>query len=108
MTHVVRLRGRHYATGELVDVVCENGGITSVGPPSLDDCRFPICDLESSLAPGLFDLQINGFGLNTTDGFLYGIHEASNVANPFLTRVDKNGSFENLGTLLGPAAPGSG
>ena len=24
MTHVVRLRGRHYATGELVDVVCEN------------------------------------------------------------------------------------
>lgn len=48
------------------------------------------------------DLQINGFGLNTTDGFLYGIHESANVANPFLTRVDRNGSFENLGTLLGP------
>jgi hypothetical protein len=51
------------------------------------------------------DLQINGFGLNTADGFLYGIHESSNVANPFLTRVDRNGIFENLGTLLGPAAP---
>lgn len=53
------------------------------------------------------DLQINGFGLNGTDGFLYGMHEASNVNNPFLTRVDKNGNFENLGTLLAPpsAAP---
>ncbi|HXB05657.1 MAG TPA: hypothetical protein VNW04_01040, partial [Puia sp.] len=48
------------------------------------------------------NLQINGFGLNTADGFLYGLHEASNVANPFLTRVDKNGNFENLGTLLAP------
>jgi len=49
------------------------------------------------------DLQINGLGLNTTDGFLYGMHESSNVANPFLTRMDKNGNFENLGTLLAPA-----
>ena len=48
------------------------------------------------------DLQINGFGLNSIDGFLYGMHEASNAGNPFLTRVDKNGSFENLGTLLAP------
>jgi len=48
------------------------------------------------------NLQINGFGLNTTDGFLYGIHESSNVATPFLTRVDKNGNFENVGELLAP------
>ncbi|HLZ89699.1 MAG TPA: hypothetical protein VKQ52_20740, partial [Puia sp.] len=50
------------------------------------------------------DLQINGFGLDNTDGFLYGIHESSNVANPFLARVDKNGNFQNVGTLLPPAA----
>lgn len=48
------------------------------------------------------DLQINGFGLDNTDGFLYGMHETFNVANPFLARVDKNGNFQNLGTLTGP------
>lgn len=48
------------------------------------------------------NLQINGFGLNIADGFLYGIHESSNVANPFLARVDKNGNFENVGTITGP------
>lgn len=49
------------------------------------------------------NLQINGFGLNSADGFLYGIHESSNVADPFLTRVDKNGNFENVGRLSAPA-----
>jgi hypothetical protein len=48
------------------------------------------------------NLQINGFGLNSADGFLYGIHESSNVADPFLTRVDKNGNFENVGRLSAP------
>jgi len=48
------------------------------------------------------NLQINGFGLNSADGFLYGMHESSNVADPFLTRVDKNGNFENVGRLLAP------
>ena len=51
------------------------------------------------------DLQINGFGLNTTDGFLYGTHESSNVANPFLARLDKNGTVENVGNLLPPPTP---
>lgn len=50
-------------------------------------------------------LQINGFGLNTVDGFLYGMHESANAANPFLTRVDKNGAFVNLGLLVAPQAP---
>lgn len=48
------------------------------------------------------DLQINGFGLNNADGFLYGIHESFNVADPFLTRVDKNGNFENVGRIVVP------
>src|SRR5262245_42914736 len=55
---------------------------------------------------GPIDLQINGFGLNTKDGFLYGIHESPNVINPFLTRVDKNGSFENVGILTPPTTTG--
>ena len=48
------------------------------------------------------NLQINGFGLNGQDGFLYGMHESSNVANPSLARVDKTGAFEDLGTLVAP------
>lgn len=48
------------------------------------------------------DHQINGFGLNNTDGFLYAMHETFNVANPFFTRVDKNGNFEIVGTILAP------
>jgi hypothetical protein len=48
------------------------------------------------------NLQINGFGLNNADGFLYAMHESSNTTNPFFTRVDRNGAFEDLGTLLPP------
>jgi N-acetylglucosamine-6-phosphate deacetylase len=52
----MRIRARHYATRDLVDVSCEGGSIHSVGPPS---ARRP--DLEAGwIAPSLFDLQING------------------------------------------------
>ena len=64
----------------LVDV--ETGGMTASGNP--------------------VNLQINGFGLNGQDGFLYGMHESSNVANPSLARVDKTGAFEDLGELVAP------
>lgn len=57
--------------------------------------------VQSSGSP--VNLQINGFGLNGLDGFLYGMHESSNLADPFLARLDKNGNFENLGTLSVPA-----
>ena len=49
------------------------------------------------------DLQINAFGLNGEDGFLYGMYQTFNVANPFLARVGKNGKYENVGTILGPS-----
>jgi N-acetylglucosamine-6-phosphate deacetylase len=56
----MRIRARHYATGDRVDVVCTNGVIASIGPPSED-----IPDREAGwVAPALFDLQING-----CDGF---------------------------------------
>lgn len=48
------------------------------------------------------DLQINGFGLNNTDGFLYGMHQVFNLANPYLTRVDKNGDYITVGTIPAP------
>ncbi|HVY73394.1 MAG TPA: T9SS type A sorting domain-containing protein [Puia sp.] len=48
------------------------------------------------------NLQINGLGLNGADGFLYGIHETSNLANPFLARADRNGNYEDVGTLPAP------
>jgi N-acetylglucosamine-6-phosphate deacetylase len=52
----MRLRARHYATGQLVDVVCAGGLIKSVGAP---EPARP--DREAGwIAPALFDLQING------------------------------------------------
>src|SRR4051812_17591158 len=52
----MRLRARHYATGQPVEVVADGGRITSVGPPS--DGRI---DLSADwVAPSFFDLQVNG------------------------------------------------
>jgi N-acetylglucosamine-6-phosphate deacetylase len=54
----MRLRARHYRTGELVDVVCAGQRIVSVGPPGPQPP-----DLTTGyVAPALFDLQINGCG----------------------------------------------
>jgi N-acetylglucosamine-6-phosphate deacetylase len=51
----MRIRARHYATGQRVDVTC-NGTITSIEPAG----TAPV-DRESGwIAPALFDLQING------------------------------------------------
>jgi N-acetylglucosamine-6-phosphate deacetylase len=54
----LRLRARHYATAEPVEVTCADGRITSVEAPSGQPA-----DLEGGwVAPALFDLQINGCG----------------------------------------------
>ncbi len=48
-------RGRHYATGQVVDVTCADGRIVSVATSSgRSDDGLPW------IAPSLFDLQING------------------------------------------------
>jgi N-acetylglucosamine-6-phosphate deacetylase len=53
----MRLRARHYATSEQIDVVCDGGRITAVGPPD----SAAVADVEAGwIAPALFDLQING------------------------------------------------
>jgi N-acetylglucosamine-6-phosphate deacetylase len=50
------LRARHYATGETIDVFCDDGVIREVRSPS---ARLP--DVTAGwVAPALFDLQING------------------------------------------------
>jgi N-acetylglucosamine-6-phosphate deacetylase len=52
----MRVRARHYATGQIVDVDCAGGVIHSVSSPT---AARP--DLEAGwVAPALFDLQING------------------------------------------------
>ena len=52
----MRIRARHYATGERVDIVCEHGRIAAIGPPATAPA-----DVEAGwVAPTLFDLQING------------------------------------------------
>jgi N-acetylglucosamine-6-phosphate deacetylase len=50
----MQLRARHYATGRLVDVVCDAGRIATVADTAEDDAASPW------VAPALFDLQING------------------------------------------------
>ncbi len=52
----MRLRGRHYATGDLIDVVCTADVIEDVTPPTLTRADFE----AGWIAPALFDLQING------------------------------------------------
>ncbi len=50
------IRGRHYVTGELVDVICERGTIQAIRPAS----EMPADGEAGWIAPALFDLQING------------------------------------------------
>jgi N-acetylglucosamine-6-phosphate deacetylase len=53
---LMRIRARHYATADAIEVVCDRGVIQCVSAPS----RTP-ADIEASwVAPALFDLQING------------------------------------------------
>jgi N-acetylglucosamine-6-phosphate deacetylase len=55
-TNLLRLRARHYATGQRVDLVCEQGRIVR-----LDSAGESSVDIEAGwVAPALFDLQING------------------------------------------------
>jgi N-acetylglucosamine-6-phosphate deacetylase len=55
-TNSLRLRARHYASGERLDIVCEGGRIAAMGAAG----DGPV-DLEAGwVAPALFDLQING------------------------------------------------
>ena len=53
------------------------------------------------------NLQINAFGLNTKDGFLYGMHEVSEIFGPRLARVDSNGNYVDIDTIPPPAANGT-
>jgi N-acetylglucosamine-6-phosphate deacetylase len=52
----MRIRARHYATGELVDVLCERGLLVAFESPS--EQRADV--VADWVAPALFDLQING------------------------------------------------
>jgi N-acetylglucosamine-6-phosphate deacetylase len=54
----LRLRARHYRTGERIDVLCRDGVVSSVAPAGAGPA-----DLEGDwVAPALFDLQVNGGG----------------------------------------------
>jgi N-acetylglucosamine-6-phosphate deacetylase len=52
----MRIRAHHYATGELIDLACDDGRITAIGPPS----AAPPDRAAGWVAPALFDLQVNG------------------------------------------------
>src|SRR5579884_1149191 len=55
-TKSLRIHARHYATGQRVDLVCEQGRIADLCPAGENRV-----DVEAGwIAPALFDLQING------------------------------------------------
>lgn len=54
----MRLRGRRYDTGQLVEVTCDSGSVIAVGIPT----NQPVDHEAEWIAPGFFDLQVNGAG----------------------------------------------
>jgi N-acetylglucosamine-6-phosphate deacetylase len=66
----MRVRARHYATGELVDIISEKGRIVSIGVPT----AAPPDREAGWVAPALFDLQING-----CDGFSFSSERLTGV-----------------------------
>ncbi|MBM4071850.1 MAG: amidohydrolase family protein [Planctomycetes bacterium] len=54
----MRLRARHYASGQAIEVICAEGRILSIGPPTGE----PATHQADWIAPAFFDLQINGCG----------------------------------------------
>ena len=60
----MRLRGRHYQTGEAVEVTVDGQKIAAVGPAPDETAQAPdvLGDDGYWLAPALFDSQVNGFG----------------------------------------------
>jgi N-acetylglucosamine-6-phosphate deacetylase len=60
----MRLRGRHFETGEPVEVTVDGTKIGAVGPAPDETAQAPdvLGDDGYWLAPALFDSQVNGFG----------------------------------------------
>jgi N-acetylglucosamine-6-phosphate deacetylase len=57
----MRLRARHYRSAQLIDITCEGDRITHVAQASGGREPTGSIDIEAAwIAPGLFDLQING------------------------------------------------
>lgn len=54
----MRIRARHYASGEPVDITCEGARIRSVQSPS----SLPPDHSGEWVAPAFFDIQVNGCG----------------------------------------------
>jgi Secretion system C-terminal sorting domain/Repeat of unknown function (DUF6923) len=88
-----------------VSVAITRPGINSTVSPF----QIFLIDKDGNVQPSghPIKLQINGFGLNNQDGFLYGMHESLNVTDPLFSRVDKNGNFVDIGKLTTPPNSGS-
>jgi N-acetylglucosamine-6-phosphate deacetylase len=70
------IRAKHYATGEHVEIHCDESGITYVGPTTKEDIHFKGC----WVAPAWFDLQVNGcHGISFNSEHLT-VEDVNNVA----------------------------
>jgi hypothetical protein len=89
-----------------IELAITRPGINSTGGPHH---IYRIKSANGSIRPVGHDinLQINAFGLNNKDGFLYGMHEVSDVFGPRLARVDSSGDYVDIDTIRPPVTSGS-
>ncbi len=88
----MRVRGRHFSTGERVDVVCDAGVIVSIGPATTKPAERE----AGWIAPALFDLQING-----CDGHSFNSAKLTRAdIRHVVTTCRKHGIGELLPTLI--------
>lgn len=86
------LRGRHYATGERIDVACDNGVIVAIGPATTARA-----DREAGwIAPALFDVQVNGCDGHSFNSAKLTREDVSHVVQT----CRKHGISELLPTLI--------
>jgi N-acetylglucosamine-6-phosphate deacetylase len=76
----MRIRARHYATSQPVEIICDQGTIASIASPSRQ-----AVDLEAGwVAPALFDLQINGCGGHSFNSDRLTVENVRQVVNECL------------------------
>jgi N-acetylglucosamine-6-phosphate deacetylase len=78
----MRIRARHYRTGERVDITCRDGHITGITPAGRDGA-----DLAAEwVSPALFDLQINGchgYGFSSSELTLDQVRKVVDVCREY-------------------------
>jgi len=72
--HEISLRGREYRSGQPIEVIARGGLIHAIRPIA-DEATLPL------IAPGLVDLQVNGYGGVDFNGYPFAEHAVEQVVH---------------------------